>query len=324
MTDQGRGECVYLSDSWGVHDQRWCTALETLGFSVIRELTGNTHPTTPIITGPLTTTSPQLCDLPNPVIGLSWGFDLHELKASGHTAWLSRLDGIIVDSQPTWDIARNAGIPIDHIAMIPWGIDLDQFVPHREQSRDARLRILTLRAHEPLYRVETVIEAAKLLENMGCENELIIGNTGSLTNQLENLALELGLSNVSFIGKVAESDLPEFFNNADVYVSAAQTDGTSVTLLQAMSMKVPVVVSDSPGNIALLKATDNAQEINHVVNRGTLFQTNNATSLAHALMNIKSDQRVIDQQVNAAWEYVQTNANWNQNIERLLPLLGSR
>jgi hypothetical protein len=41
-------------------------------------------------------------------------------------------------------------------------------------------------------------------------------------------------------------------------------------------------------------------------------------------MNIKSDQQVIDQQVNAAWEYVQTNANWNQNIERLLPLLGSR
>ena len=136
--------------------------------------------------------------------------------------------------------------------------------------------------------------------------------------------MELGLSNVSFIGKVAESDLPEFFNNADVYVSAAQTDGTSVTLLQAMSMKVPVVVSDSPGNISLLKATDNTQEANQVIDRGTLFQTNNATSLAHAILNIKSDQQVIDQQVNAAWEYVQTNANWNQNIERLLPLLGSR
>lgn len=318
MNSQVRGECVYLSDSWGIHDKRWCAALETLGFSVSRELTDHTDPTIPIIAGPLTTISPTLCDLPNPVIGLSWGFDLHELKASGHTAWLTRLTGIIVDSQPTWDIAREAGVPTEHIVMIPWGIDLAEFVPDRNISPHARLQILTLRAHEPLYSVETVINAAKLLQDRDFDVELVIGNTGSLTEDLTALALDLGLSHVSFVGRIKESDLPKYFNNADVYVSAAQTDGTSVTLLQAMNMKVPVVVSDSPGNIAVLTITD---EIGNILRRGTLFHTDSAESLATTLENFGSDPSLIERQVIAAWEYVQNHADWNRNIQRLLPLL---
>jgi len=321
MNSQVRGECVYLSDSWGIHDKRWCAALETLGFSVTRALTDHTDPTIPIIAGPLTTISPTLCDLPNPVIGLSWGFDLHELKASGHTAWLTRLTGIIVDSQPTWDIARKAGVPAGHIVMIPWGIDLAEFVPDRKASLHVRLQILTLRAHEPLYSVETVINAAKILQDRDCDVELVIGNTGSLTKDLTALASDLGLSHVNFVGKITESDLPKYFNNADVYVSAAQTDGTSVTLLQAMSMKVPVVVSDSPGNIALLTTTD---ETGNLLRRGALFHTDNAESLATTLENFGSDPLLIERQVIAAWEYVQTHADWNRNIQRLLPLLHSR
>jgi glycosyltransferase involved in cell wall biosynthesis len=205
--------------------------------------------------------------------------------------------------------------------MIPWGIDLAEFVPGRKASLHVRLQILTLRAHEPLYSVETVINAAKILQDRDCDVELVIGNTGSLTNDLTALASDLGLSHVSFVGEITESDLPKYFNNADVYVSAAQTDGTSVTLLQAMNMKVPVVVSDSPGNVALLTTTD---ETGNFLRRGALFHTNNAESLATTLENFGSDPSLIEKQVIAAWEYVQTHADWNQNIQRLLPLLHSR
>lgn len=319
-----RGECVYLSDSWGIHDKRWCAALETLGFSVTRELTDHTAPMVPIIAGPLTTISPSLCDLPNPVIGLSWGFDLHELQAAGRTAWLTRLTGIIVDSQPTWDIARRAGVMANNILMIPWGIDLARFVPDREESRDERLRILTLRAHEPFYNVETVIQAAKILQDRNIDYELIIGNAGSLTHELMDLSKELDLSTVNFLGRINESDLPGIFNKADVYVSAAHTDGTSVTLLQAMSMKIPVVVSNSPGNISLLTTLGDPLESRSSTSRGSLFLTNNAESLATTLENLRVEPLLIEKQVTAAWEYVQSNADWNQNILQLQPLLLKR
>jgi glycosyltransferase involved in cell wall biosynthesis len=258
------------------------------------------------------------------VIGLSWGFDLHELNAAHNTAWLSQLAGIIVDSQPTWEIARSAGIPQDHIVMIPWGINLSSFIPHREPASDPRLRILTLRAHEHLYSVETVINAIKILQNRGHEYELIIGNTGSLTSDLKRQVANLELQHVNFIGKVKESELPRYFNEADVYVSAARTDGTSVTLLQAMCMKVPVVVSDSPGNIALLTSTGDEPESPITNTLGTLFRTDDAQSLADALISLRSDQSLLQKKVDAAWEYVQINADWNRNIELLPPLLQER
>ena len=315
MSDNVHRECVYLSDTWGIHDQRWCAALESLGYSVTRELHQDLAPNVPIIAGPLTTINPKLIDLPNPVIGLSWGFDLHQLSAQGTTAWLSTLSGLIVDSEPTWNIAREAGLPADRLALIPWGIDLSLFTSMKTTSGGQALRILTLRAHEPLYRVETVVHAVSLLNACGIDSELIIGNGGSLTEELMELARTLKLTNIKFIGRVQEHELPELFDSADVYVSAAETDGTSVTLLQAMCMGVPVVVSDSPGNIAVITDAHGTPQ------RGTLFRTGNAQSLAQALIQVHHDHDNTEKLAAAARDYVHAEADWSKNIVKLVPLL---
>lgn len=317
MRRSSRLECIYLSNTWGLHDQRWCKALESLGYSVIRELPTSDQANLPIITGPLTSIDPAILELDNPVIGLSWGFDLHDLEAANSTNWLPRLAGLIVDSAPTLEIALNSGMPAEKIAMIPWGIELDQFVPTRTGSRDAVLqpRLLTLRAHESLYRVDTVIRAVKLLHDERFAFELVIGNDGSLTDQLVKLVDELQIPHVSFIGKSAESDLPDLFDSADIYISAAETDGTSVTLIQAMSMKVPVVVSDSPGNVAIISPADTRGA------RGTLFSIGDPQSLAQAITSVWSEPSITQSKVDAAWEFVQNSADWNHNIKRLLPLL---
>lgn len=310
-------ECIYLSDTWGVHDQRWCQALESLGYSVSRDMPSSDQSHIPIIVGPLTSIDPSIFELTNPVIGLSWGFDLHELNSANNTRWLLQLSGLIVDSQPTLDIALNSGVPTEKIAVIPWGIDLHRFVPHREKTTQSIPQLLTLRAHEPLYQVDTVIRAVKLLQEQGIGCELIVGNTGSMTQELVNLAEELEIKHVTFIGRSSEIELPELFESADIYVSAAETDGTSVTLLQAMSMKTPVVVSDSPGNQAIINETGNPRS------RGTLFATGDPSSLAQAIASVLSEPIEAQSKADAAWEFVQEHANWDRNIKRLLPLLTS-
>lgn len=318
MSNTPPPECIYLSDSWGVHDQRWCQALESLGYSVSREMPSNGQSHVPIIVGPLTSIDHSIFGLTNPVIGLSWGFDLHELNAANETRWLPQLSGLIVDSQPTLDIALKAGLPAEKIAVIPWGIDVDQFTPHGEKVLNSLPRLLTLRAHEPLYQVDTVIKAVKLLHDQGIDCELIVGNSGSITQQLMDLVAELKISHVTFIGRSSEGDLPALFESADVYISAAETDGTSVTLLQSMSMKIPVVVSDSPGNKAIVNAIETP------LARGTLFTTGDPSSLARAIASTLSDPAETQSKTDAAWEYVQEHANWDRNIQRLLPLLAPR
>jgi glycosyltransferase involved in cell wall biosynthesis len=53
---------------------------------------------------------------------------------------------------------------------------------------------------------------------------------------------------VTLTGRLAEASLKEQFEDADIYLSSALTDGTSVSLLEAMAHGLPVVVTDAPGN----------------------------------------------------------------------------
>jgi len=310
--------CVYLSETSGVHDQRWCQALETLGYTVHRTLLPEPAPNTPIITGPLTAGTKELLSRDNPLIGLSWGFDLHDLLAAGNTDWLSKLDGLIVDSIPTRGIAIEAGLDPERIALIPWGIDLTLFTPlHPFESRspDDGIRIVTLRAHEPIYRVDVVIEAVSILQKQGMSCSLVIGNSGTMTEELADQVSRLSLDNVEFIGRLSEDELPKLFSTMDIYVSAAETDGTSVTLLQAMAMQVPVVVSDSQGNVALLLSGADHPEL------GRLFELNSPAALARQVQETVQNPENTAVQVKAGRAYVLREADWAANIKRLGDLI---
>lgn len=302
---------IYLSPSRGIHDQRWTQALIDLGFTVAFSPSPDIPATVPVITGPLTT-RPEILDTDHPVIGLSWGYDLHELSEKNDTGWLETLDGLIVDSTPTWDIAVGSGVDPERIAIIPWGIDLNVFRSTGPRALLSPPRIVTLRAHEELYRVDVVIDAVALLRDQGIKCTLTIGNQGSLTSQLHSRCQELGVE-ASFIGRVAEDSLPQLFIDSDVYVSAAITDGTSVTLLQAMAMSTPVVVSDSPGNLAWLQRNGTAL--------GHTFPTGDSALLAQGIHATIVNRHETERRVHAARKAVNDKANWAVNINQLTGLI---
>lgn len=302
--------CVYLSVTDGIHDLRWRTALQSMGWRVDVEVS-DSH--TPVIAGPLTPGSLTRLDrLKNPVIGLSWGWDLHAAKDHQPADWLGKLSGLVVDSVPTRDIALDLGMNPDSIATIPWGIDLDQFSP-RGSDRAVDLSILSLRAHEPLYRIDTILEAIALLQQHEVTCSLTIGNDGSLTQKLKRQVEDRELRSVSFIGRVQESQLPQLFSQHGIYVSAAETDGTSVTLLQAMATAIPVVVSDSPGNSAWLISAPEPT--------GTLFELGNPADLARTLNEMVAHPERVNAMTRSARALVVRDADWSQNIWRLDQLL---
>ena len=305
-------KCVYLSDSDGIHDLRWRTALAAMGWDVSLTVTDSQ---TPVIAGPITTTLVEsLADYSNPIIGLSWGWDLHASEKCQSTQWLSTFSGLIVDSVPTMEIAIALGASPDSIAMIPWGIDLNKFTPI-PRGEKVDLSILSLRAHEPLYRVDTILRAISHLQEKGIACSLTVGNDGTLTETLKRQVSDLALQHVEFVGRVREDELPALFGKHGFYVSAAETDGTSVTLLQAMAMEVPVVVSDSPGNIAWLK--------NIPEPTGRLFALGDSRNLELTLLEAVNFPEVTRNMVQHGREIVERYADWNQNIWRLDQLLAS-
>jgi glycosyltransferase involved in cell wall biosynthesis len=206
------------------------------------------------------------------------------------------------------------GASPDSIAMIPWGIDLNKFTPI-PRGEKVDLSILSLRAHEPLYRVDTILRAISHLQEKGIACSLTVGNDGTLTETLKRQVSDLALHHVEFVGRVREDELPALFGKHGFYVSAAETDGTSVTLLQAMAMEVPVVVSDSPGNIAWLK--------NIPEPTGRLFALGDSLNLELTLLEAVNFPKVTRNMAQHGREVVERYADWNQNIWRLDQLLAS-
>lgn len=331
----GDRDCVYVTRNWGVHDERWVAALLEVGCTpFVVSLGRDVHDVLemreavleaaagglPVLAGPLDTVTAALVDLDLTLIGLSWGYDLVDAeRMKVDLSWLGRLTGLIVDSSWNAGIAERAGVGASAITYLPWGVDLSVFQYHGPWI-DAFLLgvpphaplVVSLRAHEPIYRVADVVRAFAAVPRRRDVHEdfpdpyLIIGHEGSLTSELRELARSLGIvDRVRFIGRVDERDLVPLLGRAACYVSAAEVDGTSVTLLQAMACGTPVVVSQTPGNLDWVREGDT----------GFTFPTGDVAALTEALIAVTAHYPV--SVVERARQQVQERADWRANLPRL-------
>ena len=111
------------------------------------------------------------------------------------------------------------------------------------------LRIVSVRPLLRPYRIDVLLAALALLIERGvdCACEVIGG--GSESGRLQRLAARLGLEEaVTFRGQVPEEDVERALASADVCVSIAETDGTSLALLEGLALGAIPVVSNIPAN----------------------------------------------------------------------------
>lgn len=266
---------------------------------------GAAHGNIPVIAGPLDIAL-SLGGVSERLVLLSWGFDLQEASPDLN---LSDFFAVIVDSSANEQIARQSGAK--RLVNIPWGVDLAALdgtpgvadLSAYGINADERV-VLSLRAHEPRYRVSDILEA---FARRPREARLVIGNSGSLTQLLQQQARELGIDAV-FLPPVDETQVPALLRSASTYVTASEVDGTSVTLLQAMACGVPIAASANAGNV---------QWIEDGVT-GFLFPIADIDAIDAAIEKALKDDPSIPK---AARSRVEESANWQRNIHSLRPVL---
>jgi glycosyltransferase involved in cell wall biosynthesis len=85
----------------------------------------------------------------------------------------------------------------------------------------------------------------------GPETLLVLAGEGPEEAALRAMAATLGIAHrVRFVGW--RSDTPQLYRSFDLFTLASRSEGTSVSLLEAMSSGVPPVVTDVGGNAAIL------------------------------------------------------------------------
>lgn len=97
----------------------------------------------------------------------------------------------------------------------------------------------------------------------------------------EKLAEDLGCRNsISFVGAVNNPE--NFYCRASVFVLPSRHEGMSNALLEAQSWGIPCVVSDIPGNAAI---------VDHGIN-GLLFPVDDYLKMAEAILKLLSDNNL--------------------------------
>jgi glycosyltransferase involved in cell wall biosynthesis len=113
------------------------------------------------------------------------------------------------------------------------------------ESKPKEKIIFSNRLHEPFYRIDRIIDYFEQVSEKYPEWELIIGANGSETENLKAIVASRSLSDrVKFVGWLQKESNNNWYARATIYVSIPESDGTSVSLLEAMSVGCIPVVPD--------------------------------------------------------------------------------
>jgi len=136
---------------------------------------------------------------------------------------------------------------------------------------------------------------------------LMVGD-GSLRPQVEAFIAGHGLKDRFCLpGQVPEPALADYYNEADLYVSATYSDGASISLLQAMACGLPVIVTGGYGNLEWVLQARN----------GWLYPAGDTQALTAAIIEGLNDTAARNAMGRLNSAIVRERANWDENVEQL-------
>lgn len=255
----------------------------------------------------------------HPLLSMSWGSDLlMEAERSWRSAWLAhytlrRTDLLAVDCNTVVKKALDLGYH-GPLAVFPWGVDLQHFSPDGKSELRAQLGwqnefvLLSNRSLEPLYSVETIAWAFILASQQNDRLRLMIFGSGSQEAKIRALLEKAGLLDRVYFGGFAALDrLLDVYRSADVYLSASHSDGSSVSLMEALACARPVIVSDIPSNQEWVKPAQ----------QGWLFKDGDAQDLSVKMLEAAASPHLAEMAANNR-HLAEERADWTKNFQKLL------
>jgi len=136
------------------------------------------------------------------------------------------------------------------IEVTPFGIDVGIF-NSTTASKNGETVIGTVKNLRELYGIDVLIKAFDLVvkKNNNRDLKLLIIGEGQERQRLNKLVNTLGLGKrVEFAGKIKPEKIPRYLNKMDIFAALSIGDESfGVSVLEAASCEIPVVVSNAPG-----------------------------------------------------------------------------
>jgi glycosyltransferase involved in cell wall biosynthesis len=209
------------------------------------------------------------------------------LLAKRYTVWFyNHCDLVTAPSETTKKELRKWGVrkPIEVVSN---GVDVKRFSP---ANRNKKFRRSFCPAGRPLVlhvgrmtkekSVSELVKAAELLKKKNRKFMMVIIGRGPALGGLKRMVARKSLSDVVvFPGFIGDGDLPKYYANADVFVTASRVETQGIVLLEALASGIPVIGADAGATPELVVKGRN----------GLLYGPGKPEELAACLENLFND-----------------------------------
>jgi glycosyltransferase involved in cell wall biosynthesis len=139
----------------------------------------------------------------------------------------------------------------EKIIMIPVGIDIEKFKPMNKMkvrekygfSKSDKI-IMYVGRLEKEKSLDSLLKAFKDVKTKVENVKLILVGDGREKEYLENVAKELKLKEVRFMGALEHDRIPEIMNCADLFILTSLYEGSPTVVKEALACGIPVVSTD--------------------------------------------------------------------------------
>ena len=224
--------------------------------------------------------------------------------------WFRKIDGKIAVSKVAMEFS-NKHFPADY-TIIPNGVDVEHFsqdVPPIDEFSDGKVNILFVSRLEKRKGVNYLLKAYKRIKREIPDSRLIIVGPGTRwSKKYEKKAGQNSLPDVIFTGRVPHSELPRYYQTADVVCCPATgKESFGIVLLEAMAAGKPVIASNIKGY---------ADVITHG-SEGLLVPPRDEKRLAEALVSLMTDE-ALRQEMGARGRVKAQDYRWESIAIRVL------
>lgn len=199
-----------------------------------------------------------------------------------------------------------------NVYITPFGIDENQFKLKKSDKKANIITIGTVKTLSHIYGIDVLIHAFSVVYNILNKPEglfLEITGVGSDLQKLIDLTKELNVaSQVIFHGGVQHKDVPKMLNRLDIFVALSRFESFGVSILEASSCELPVLVSDADGPSEVV--------IDGVT--GFIVPRNDVDKTSIKLLELINNSKMRKDMGKAGREHVLTHYTWDISLQIMI------
>jgi len=190
------------------------------------------------------------------------------------------------------------------------GVDVKQF--NTQVNKNSALMdekgplIITTRRLVPKNGVIFLVKGfKKILRKFPNAKLVIIGDGPEKERIKKEIQLQNIKSNTLLIGMISNNEIPSYLAAADIVAVPSIVEASSISVLEAMAMKLPIVASDIPG----------IREITNFGKNCVLVPSKDPNSLAEGILRLLNSKEEAEKLAELGYQEVLKNYTWEKKAK---------